>query len=145
MGTSPLRATISKRLDGRETEQRLVVLFSEVRRREAARIRELRNARQRRRDRTTRIERTVELPTKCARCGGRLHDVKPTGRQRVYCSPACRKAAYDDRRAHREGAVRVQVVERGVTDVREREIEVPHPRSDCIKSVLADEEGLLKV
>ena len=129
----------------REMEQRLIVLLSEVRPREAARIRELRKARQRRRDRTTRIERTVELPTKCARCGSKLQDVKPTGRPRVYCSPACRKAAYEDRRAHRDGAVKVQVVERRVTEVRERRIEVPHPRSDCIKAVLADDDLMVSV
>lgn len=76
-------------------------------------------------DRTTRIERTVELPTKCARCGNKLKDVKPTGRPRIDCSPACRKAAYEDRRAHRDGAVKVQVVERVVTDVRERRVDVP--------------------
>lgn len=105
----------------REMEQRLIVLLREVRPREAARIRELRKARQRRRDRTTRIDRTVELPTKCVRCGGKLQDVKPTGRTRVYCTPACRKAAYEDRRAHRDGAVQVQVVERRVTEVRTRD------------------------
>ena len=129
----------------RVMEQRLIVLLSEVRPREAARIRELRNARQRRRDRTTRIERTVELPTKCARCGSKLQDVKPTGRPRIYCTPACRKAAYEDRRAHRDGAVKVQVVEKLVTEVRERRIEVPHPRSDCTKAVLADEHEMLAV
>ena len=129
----------------RVMEQRLIVLLSEVRPREAARIRELRNARQRRRDRTTRIERTVELPTKCARCGSKLQDVKPTGRPRIYCTPACRKAAYEDRRAHRDGAVKVQVVERRVTEVREREIEIPHPRSDCVKAVLANDDEMLAV
>jgi hypothetical protein len=129
----------------REMEQRLIVLLSEVRPREAARIRELRKARQWRRDRITRIERTVELPTKCARCGGKLQDVKSTGRPRVYCTPACRKAAYEDRRAHRDGAVKVQVVERRVTEVKEREIEVPHPRSDCVKAVLSDDDEMLAV
>ena len=121
------------------------MLLSELRPHEAARLRELHKARQRRLDRTTRTARTVELPTKCARCGSKLKDVKQTGRPRIYCSPACRKAAYEDRRAHREGAVRVQVVERVVTDVRERRIEVPHPRIDCIKSVLADEDAMIRV
>lgn len=129
----------------RAMEQRLIVLLSEVRPREAARIRELRKARQRRHDRTTRIERTVELPAKCARCGGKLQDVKPTGRPRIYCTPACRKAEYEDRRAHRDGAVKVQVVEKVVTEVRERRIEVPHPRSDCIKAVFADDDILVEV
>jgi hypothetical protein len=37
----------------------------------------------------------------------------------------------------------VQVVERRVTEVREREVEMPHPRIDCIKSVLADEHAMI--
>ncbi|MCA0253030.1 MAG: hypothetical protein LCH76_12255 [Actinobacteria bacterium] len=129
----------------RAMEQRLIVLLSELRPHDAARVRELHKARQRRLDRTTRIGRTVELPTKCARCGNKLRDAKPTGRPRIYCSPACRKAAYEDRRAHRDGAVKVQVVERVVTEVRERRIDVPHPRIDCIKSVLADEDAMIRV
>ena len=129
----------------RAMEQRLIVLLSELRPHEAARLRELHKARQRRLDRTARVSRTVELPTKCARCGSKLKDVKPTGRPRIYCSPACRKAAYEDRRAHRDGAVKVQVVERIVTDVRERRVEMPHPRIDCITSVLADEDAMIRV
>jgi hypothetical protein len=123
----------------------LIVLLSELRPKEAARLRELHKARQRRLDRTTRTGRTVELPTKCARCGNKLQDVKPTGRPRIYCSPACRKTAYEDRRAHCDGAVKVQVVERVVTEVRECRIDVPHPRIDCIKPVLADEDAMIRV
>lgn len=129
----------------RAMEQRLIVLLSELRPHEAARIRELHKARQRRLDRTTRVGRIVELPTRCARCGSKLRDVKPTGRPRIYCSPACHKAAYEDRRAHRDGAVKVQVVERVVTEVRERRVDVPHPRIDCIKSVLADDDAMIRV
>ena len=70
--------------------------------------------------------------------------MKPTGRPRLYCSPACRKAAYEDRRAHRDGAVTVQIVERLVTEVRERRIEVPRPRSDCIDAVLYDNDALVQ-
>ena len=129
----------------RAMEQRLIVLLSEFRPHEAARIRELHKARQRRLDRTTRVSCTVELPTKCARCGSKLKDVKPTGRPRIYCSPACRKAAYEDRRAHRDGAVKVQVVKRVVTEVRERRIDVPHPRSECIREVFANDDALVNV
>lgn len=46
---------------------------------------------------------------------------------------------------HRDGAVKVQVVERVVTDVRERRIEAPHPRIDGIKSVLADQDAMIRV
>ena len=86
----------------RETQKRHLVLMSKINADEALRRRKRREAQQRRRDRTVRVERTVELPTTCARCGARLAELKATGRPRVYCSPACRKASYEDRRAHRE-------------------------------------------
>ncbi len=124
--------------------KRVIVLLSEINANQALRRREREQAEQRRRDRTVRVERRVELPTTCSRCGTKLKEVKPTGRPRLYCSPACRKAAYEDRRAHRDGAVKVQVVEKLVTEVRERRIEVPHPRSDCIDAVLYDSDALVQ-
>ena len=128
----------------RAERKRVIVLLSEINANQAARLRERKRAEQRRRDRTVRVERRVELPTTCARCGTKLKEVKTTGRPRLYCSPACRKAAYEDRRAHRDGAVQVQVVEKLVTEVRERLIEVPHPRSDCIDAVLYDNDALVQ-
>lgn len=128
----------------RAERTRLIVLLSEINANQAARLRERKQAEQRRRDRTVRVERRVELPTTCARCGAKLKEVKSTGRPRLYCSPACRKAAYEDRRARRDGAVKVQVVEKVVTEVRERRIEVPHPRSDCIDAVLYDSDALVQ-
>ncbi len=128
----------------RAEQKRVIVLLSEINANQAARLRERKQAEQRRRDRTVRVERRVELPTTCARCGTKLKEVKPTGRPRLYCSPACRKSAYEDRRAHRDGAVKVQVVEKVVTEVRERRIEVPHPRSDCIDAVLYDNDALVQ-
>lgn len=129
----------------RAQQKRVIVLLSEINANQAARLRERKQAEQRRRDRTVRVERRVELPTTCARCGTKLKEVKSTGRPRLYCSPACRKAAYEDRRAHRDGAVKVQIVEKVVTEVRERRIEVPHPRSDCINAVLADDDLMVSV
>lgn len=136
--------TVSDPVD-RAVERRLIVMLSEIHAQDAARRRKLKEAAKRRQDRTIRLSRTVELPTKCARCGNKLDGLKTTGRPRVYCSPACRKAAYEDRRAHREDAVKVQVVERVVTEIRERLIEVPHPRSDCVRSVLADDDAMFRV
>ena len=129
----------------RAEQKRVIVLLSEINANQAARLRERKQAEQRRRDRTVRVERRVELPTTCARCGTKLKEVKTTGRPRLYCSPACRKAAYEDRRAHRDGAVKVQVVEKLITEVRERRIEIPHPRSDCINAVLADDDLMVSV
>lgn len=129
--------------DVRAMQKRLLVLVSEINADEVQRRRKRREAGQRRRDRTIRVKRTVELPAKCVRCGVKLENPKTTGRPRLYCSPACRKAAYEDRRAHREGAVRVHVVEKVITEIRERHIEVPHPRSDCIQAVLGDDDALV--
>ncbi len=36
-------------------------------------------------------------------------------------------------------------MEKVVTEVRERRIEVPHPRSDCVKAVLADDDAMFAV
>lgn len=41
--------------------------------------------------------------------------------------------------------MQVQVVERVVTEVRVSRIDVPHPRSDCIREVLATDDALVKV
>ena len=128
----------------RAERKRVIVLLSEINANQTARLHERKQAEQRRRDRTVRVERRVELPTTCARCCTKLKEVKSTGRPRLYCSPACRKAAYEDRRAHRDGAVKVQVVEKLVTEVRERRIEVPHPRSECIDAVLYDNDDLVE-
>lgn len=128
----------------RAEHKRVIVLLSEINANQAQRRREREQAEQRRSDRTVRVERRVELPTACVRCGTKLREVRSTGRPRLYCSPACRKAAYEDRRAHREGAVKVQVVEKVVTEVRERRIEVPHPRRDCIDAVLHDNDALVQ-
>lgn len=129
----------------RAEHKRVIVLLSEINANQAQRRRERQQAEQRRRDRTVRVERRVELPTTCVRCSAKLKEVKSTGRPRLYCSPACRKAAYEDRRAHRDGAVKLQVVEKLVTEVREHRIEVPHPANDCINAVLADDDLMVSV
>ncbi len=78
--------------------------------------------------------------TECARCGTTLpaSASASTGRPRVYCTPACRKAAYEDRRAGRDGAVRVQLVDRVIVKTIERVERVQHPPAECVTMVLAD-------
>lgn len=56
------------------------------------------------------------LQTLCARCGRLLPTAAATGRPRVYCGPACRKAAYEDRRARKPEAFQVRIVERTVVE-----------------------------
>lgn len=74
----------------------------------------------------------------CARCGTTLPASASTGRPRVYCTASCRKAAYEDRRAGREGAVRVQLVDRVIVQRIERVERVQHPPAECVTMVLAD-------
>ncbi len=74
----------------------------------------------------------------CVRCGTQLPASASTGRPRVYCSAACRKAAYEDRRAGRDGAVRVQLVDRVIVQTIERVEHRPHPPAECVTMVLAD-------
>src|SRR5215207_222808 len=47
----------------------------------------------------------------CPRCG-ELVPARGTGRPATWCSQACRRAAYEDRRAASGGAVAVRVVDR---------------------------------
>ncbi len=55
-----------------------------------------------------------ERPRACPRCGESVPS-RGTGRPATWCSPACRRAAYEERRAARTGAIAIQVVERVLT------------------------------
>lgn len=74
----------------------------------------------------------------CARCGTKLPASASTGRPRVYCTAACRKAAYEDRRARRPDAVKVQLVDRFIVQTIQRVERVQHPPAECVTMVLAD-------
>ncbi|MBW9210516.1 hypothetical protein KV100_12715 [Mumia sp. zg.B21] len=74
--------------------------------------------------------RTVQPISRCQHCGAPLPPAAATGRTRIYCRPACRKAAYEQRRAKKPGAVRVQVVERVVVETRRG-----HLITDCADRV----------
>jgi len=84
------------------------------------------------------IERRNEPLRECVRCGAALPAGSGKGRPRLYCSAKCRKAAYEDRRAHRDDAVRVQLVDRIVIETHERTIRSDHPMQTCIDNVLDD-------
>ena len=62
--------------------------------------------------------RTVQPISRCQHCGTPLTPVAATGRTRIYCRPACRKAAYEQRRAKKPDATRIKVVERVVVETR---------------------------
>lgn len=65
---------------------------------------------------------------KCPRCGESVPH-RGVGRPAVWCSQACRRAAYEERRAASQGAVAVRVVER----VRA----VDHDLSECAARVIS--------
>lgn len=83
--------------------------------------------------------------SECARCGTPLPTAASTGRPRVYCTQACRKAAYEDRRAHRDGAVQVQLVDRSVTQTIEKTIRRPHSRRECVETVMDNPHAIREV
>lgn len=76
-------------------------------------------------------------PTRCVRCGAPLPTPATTGRPRVYCGPACRKAAYEDRRARKPEAFQVRIVERTLVETVEtiRTIDEGHDIVECVRRV----------
>ena len=48
----------------------------------------------------------------CPRCGAAIHEVSPrlSGRPRRWCSPRCRRAASEERRAAANGAIAIRDV-----------------------------------
>lgn len=49
----------------------------------------------------------------CSRCGASIYDVvspRPVGRPRRWCSPRCRRAASEERRAAANGAIATEYV-----------------------------------
>jgi hypothetical protein len=65
------------------------------------------------------VTRSYQPIAECQYCGGPMPASATTGRRRVYCSAACRKAAYEMRRARKPDATRVKLVDRGITETRE--------------------------
>ncbi len=72
----------------------------------------------------------------CPRCGGSVH-WSGRGRRARWCSPACRRAAYEERRAAATGAIAVRIVQRETT----RE---PSP-AECVTRVLASPRACREV
>ena len=68
----------------------------------------------------------------CPRCGATVPR-RTTGRPAVWCSQRCRRAAYEERRAARAGAVGLTIVDR----MRVERITETHALNDCLAAVLA--------
>ncbi len=72
----------------------------------------------------------------CPRCGGPVH-WSGRGRRARWCSPACRRAAYEEHRAAATGAIAVRVVKRETT-------RKPSP-AECVARVLASPRACREV
>ena len=72
----------------------------------------------------------------CPRCG-KVVQRKPTGRPPIWCSQACRRAAYEERRAAARGAIAVEVVDHVET--------LEHPIGTCVDRTLASPAGCRRV
>lgn len=76
---------------------------------------------------------------RCQHCDGPMPATASTGRPRVYCSPACRKAAYEERRARKPDATRVRLVEQQVVETLEHDI------TECARRVAESPRGVANV
>lgn len=72
----------------------------------------------------------------CPRCGKEVQR-KATGRPPIWCSQACRRAAYEERRAAARGVIAVEVVDRLKTH--------EHPIGTCVDRTLASPTGCRRV
>lgn len=68
-------------------------------------------------------------PGRCPRCGAPVPK-RQTGRPATWCSQACRRAAYEERRAAARGAIAVRIVDRVTT----RPVE--HGIEECVGRVI---------
>lgn len=77
------------------------------------------------------ITRSYQSVGECQHCGGPMPPTATTGRRRVYCTPACRKAAYEKRRARKPNATLVKVVDRVVVEHHETVVDKGHEIGTC--------------
>ena len=83
------------------------------------------------------VTRSYQPIAECQHCTGPMPASATTGRRRVYCSAACRKAAYEQRRARKPVATIVKVVDRVVVETREtvKVIDEGHNLLKCVVNV----------
>lgn len=73
----------------------------------------------------------------CPRCGSPVL-VRHTGRPAKWCSPRCRRAAYEERRAAASGAIGLQIVETIL-------VKDGHDLSGCAERVIASPAACRRV
>lgn len=80
----------------------------------------------------------------CPRCGLAV-EWAGRGRRPIWCSQACRRAAYEERRAAASGAVAVRVIEREkVTERVRTQLREPTVQ-ECVERVLASPRACREV
>ncbi len=72
----------------------------------------------------------------CLRCGATIESQR-TGRPATWCSDACRRAAYEERRAAANGAIAIKVVDRVQV--------VEHDLTECVSRVVASPAACRRV
>jgi hypothetical protein len=65
----------------------------------------------------------------------------------VFCSPACRKAAYEDRRARKPEAFQIRVVDRTIERTIEttRTIDEGHDLRECVRRAAASPRAVTNI
>lgn len=93
------------------------------------------------------ITRSYQSVGECQHCGGAMPPSASTGRSRIYCTPACRKAAYEMRRARRPDATRIKVVDRVVVERHEtvKVVDEGHNLLKCVVNVTASPRACTNV
>lgn len=81
--------------------------------------------------------RGIQPAAACVFCGGPMPARQGRGRPAIYCSGACRKAAFEARRTGRPDAFEVKVVEKVV--------DIEHDLNECGQRVLASPAACRKV
>lgn len=74
------------------------------------------------------VNRSVEPLDECVHCGGPLLTPLGRGRPAIYCSGACRKAAFEARRAHKPEAYTVKIID--------RDVHIEHDLTECVNRVI---------
>lgn len=81
--------------------------------------------------------RTPKPVATCVNCGGPMPAPLGRGRPPIYCSGACRKAAFEARRTGKPDAFEVKIVERIVVE--------EHDLTECVNRVIASPAACRRV
>ena len=88
------------------------------------------------------IHESANRDTGCPRCGSPV-PIYIGGRRPVWCSQNCRRAAYEERRAARNGAIGLEVIQR--IEHIERVKELEHDINECVERVKGSPTACAKV